>query len=81
MPFTRIGPGKYKSPSGRTFNQSQLALYYAHGGRFPGQKMKEQFSNPGVGKMSSGPVSYSGAADPGSSIPTRAGGQRFGPLK
>src|SRR5262245_14352949 len=80
MPFKRIAPGKYKSPSGRTFNQSQVNLYYAKGGRFPGQKMGEQFSNPSqykMGRMSN----RSSTVDPTSSIPTRAGGQSFGPLK
>ena len=37
MPFTPIGGGKYKSPSGRTFNKAQVRLYYAHDG-FPGEK-------------------------------------------
>jgi hypothetical protein len=40
MPFRKIAPNKYVSPSGRTFNQKQIALYYAKGGRFPG--------NPGM---------------------------------
>lgn len=38
MPFTKQKNGKYKSPSGRTFTKKQVALYYAQGGKFPGQK-------------------------------------------
>src|SRR5262245_20491036 len=79
MPFKKVGPDKYRSPSGNTFTRSQVALYYSRGGRFPGQKMSEQFSNPSQYKMGSG--SYGGTVDPTSSIPTRAGGQSFGPLK
>lgn len=29
MPFKKVSPGKYKSPSGRTFTEKQVALYYA----------------------------------------------------
>lgn len=29
MPFKKIGKSKYQSPSGRTFNAAQAALYYA----------------------------------------------------
>lgn len=35
MPFTPIGNGKYRSPSGRTFNKAQVALYHANGDKFP----------------------------------------------
>lgn len=38
MPFTKTSGGKYRSPSGRTFNEAQVRLYYAGGGKFPGQK-------------------------------------------
>ncbi len=41
MPFKKIGENKYVSPRGNTFTRSQVALYYAQGGRFPGQKMGE----------------------------------------
>ncbi len=38
MPFTKIKQGKlkgkYRSPSGRTFNRRQVARYYARGGTF-----------------------------------------------
>ncbi len=32
MPFTPIGNGKYKSPSGRVFTQKQVKMYYATNG-------------------------------------------------
>lgn len=32
MPFVKVGPNKYKSPSGRVFNKKQVALYYATNG-------------------------------------------------
>jgi hypothetical protein len=35
MPFKGIGKNKYKSPSGRTYTDSQIRLYYSLGGRFP----------------------------------------------
>jgi hypothetical protein len=38
MPFTKTSGGKYRSPSGRTFNEAQVRLYYAGGGKFPGEK-------------------------------------------
>ncbi len=38
MPFTKIGRNTYQSPSGRQFNQKQVALYYANGGKFPGEE-------------------------------------------
>ena len=37
MPFTKTGPNAYKSPSWRTFDKAQVALFYANGGKFPGQ--------------------------------------------
>ena len=40
MPFEPIGKGKFRSPSGRTFNLAQVRLWYAGGGKFPGQKGK-----------------------------------------
>lgn len=33
MPFKRVG-NKYKSPSGKTFTDSQVKLYYSLGGTF-----------------------------------------------
>jgi len=38
MPFKKVASGKYKSPSGRTFTAAQVRLYYANGGKFPGEK-------------------------------------------
>jgi hypothetical protein len=42
MPFKKIGKNKYKSPSGRTYNDSQVKLYYSLGGRFPNEKKKSK---------------------------------------
>lgn len=39
MPFTKVGPDKYSSPSGNLFNTKQVQLYHANDG-FPGQKEK-----------------------------------------
>lgn len=36
MPFKKVGPNKYKSPSGRTFTKKQVEAYYASGGTFKG---------------------------------------------
>jgi hypothetical protein len=38
MPFKKVGTNDYTGPSGRHFNQAQVRLYYAHGGKFPGQQ-------------------------------------------
>src|SRR5215475_4931148 len=90
MPFTKIGRNKYESPSGRTYNKKQVALYYAGGGHFPGQKgMRDQFP-----KNHNSPTAPGAAAKPSfvtsgtanaatSSTPTSvlAGTkQTFGPL-
>ena len=40
MPFKKIGPNKYRSPSGRKFTRKQVALYYASGG-FNKSKLKK----------------------------------------
>ena len=32
MPFKKVGSGKYKSPSGRTYTKKQVKAYYATGG-------------------------------------------------
>ena len=29
MPFKKVGPNKYKSPSGRTYSKKQVKMYYA----------------------------------------------------
>ena len=43
MPFKKISrgknKGKYKSPSGRTYNAKQVRLYYAHDG-FPNKRKR-----------------------------------------
>ncbi len=38
MPFLKTKGGKFKSPSGRLFTGRQVKLYYANGGKFPGEK-------------------------------------------
>ena len=38
MPFKKVGPNNYVSPSGHHFTLSQVQLWHAHGGKFPGQK-------------------------------------------
>lgn len=40
MPFKKVGSNEYTSPSGRHFNGAQVRLFYANGGKFPGQKGK-----------------------------------------
>jgi len=32
MPFEKIGPNKFKSPSGRIYTKKQVQLYYATNG-------------------------------------------------
>jgi hypothetical protein len=45
MPFTKIGPNKYRSPSGRIFTEKQVKMYYATGGfqksKIKGKKKKK----------------------------------------
>lgn len=41
MPFTKIGPDKYRSPSGRIFTARQVRLYYTYNG-FPKQKQRKR---------------------------------------
>lgn len=41
MPFTKVAPNKYVSPSGRHYDLAQVRLFYANGGKFPGQKTSE----------------------------------------
>jgi hypothetical protein len=43
MPFSRVGTNKYVSPSGKKFTGKQVRMYYANGGRFPGEGMRESF--------------------------------------
>lgn len=43
MPFTPIGNGKYRSPSGRIFTWKQVQMYYAtHGFTTRGKKKKRR---------------------------------------
>lgn len=41
MPFKHLEGDTYVSPSGRHFNGAQVRLWYAGGGKFPGQKHGE----------------------------------------
>jgi len=45
MPFTKIAPNKYKSPSGRVFTKKQVEMYYATEGfkksKIKGKKRKK----------------------------------------
>lgn len=41
MPFKKVGKNDYTGPSGRHFDLNQVRLYYANGGKFPGQKHSE----------------------------------------
>lgn len=41
MPFKHLSGDNYVSPSGRHFNGAQVRLWYAGGGKFPGQKHGE----------------------------------------
>jgi len=34
MPFTKVGKGLYRGPSGKTFTAAQVRLYYARGQSF-----------------------------------------------
>jgi hypothetical protein len=45
MPFTKVSPNKYVSPSGRKWTEKQVKLYYATGG-FK-KKPKKKSSNRG----------------------------------
>lgn len=42
MPFKKVGPNRYRSPSGRTFSAKQVRAYYATGkwSRKPRRKKK-----------------------------------------
>jgi hypothetical protein len=51
MPFRKIGPDQYVSPAGNKFNTKQIRLYYANGGRFPGQGMRESFPQQNSGGL------------------------------
>lgn len=38
MPFKKLGSDRYQGPTGKVFNAAQVKLYYANGGKFPGEK-------------------------------------------
>ncbi len=42
-PFVKLGNNKYKGKSGKVFGLAQVRLWYAGGGKFPGQKGPGQF--------------------------------------
>jgi len=43
VPFKKIpGTNKYKSPSGKTFTEKQVKLYYATKGTFEKSKIKKK---------------------------------------
>lgn len=41
MPYHRVGPNDYQSPSGKHINSAQLRLWYANGQKWPGEKHSE----------------------------------------
>lgn len=51
MPFTKVAPDKYKSPSGKTFDTAQVKLYYATNGfkQSPGRDNKPNKKRRGRG--------------------------------
>lgn len=87
MPFKQIGPNKYESPAGNTFTRKQVGLWYAGGGRFPGQKMGESLSHnspTAPGRAASPKLVSSGSANARSAVPMSIQhGTKgyFGPLK
>jgi hypothetical protein len=44
MPFKKVGKDKYRSPSGKSFNEKQVKLYYANDG-FPKKGEKRGTKN------------------------------------
>lgn len=59
MPFTKIGNNTYQSPSGRKYNEKQVRLWYANGGKFPGEAGPGELSRPGQKEMGPDTVKYS----------------------
>ncbi len=51
MPFTKIGQNTYQSPSGHKYNQKQVNLWYAGGGKFPGEKGPGELPRMGQEEM------------------------------
>ena len=93
MPFTKLGPNKYQGPSGKTFDENQVKMYYARGGSFPGEKSMgadfpkspRHFSPTAPGEMGKPDLVPSGRVDCATSpIPTsflKGGREYFGPLE
>jgi hypothetical protein len=54
MPFKKVGQDQYVSPRGNKFTRSQVRLYYAKGGRFPGEGMRESAPPNPLKEMSYG---------------------------
>ena len=50
MPFKKIGPNKYVSPSGKKFTDSQVKLYYSLGGTFRKDDERRSARATSVGK-------------------------------
>ena len=42
MPFKKVGPNKYKSPSGRKWTKKQVVAYYATDGFKKGVKKRRK---------------------------------------
>lgn len=42
MPFKKVGPNKYVSPSGRNWTKKQVVAYYASNGKFSKPKYKKK---------------------------------------
>jgi len=72
VPFTKVGRNKFVSPAGNEFTRKQVGLWYAGGGRFPGQKMGENFSHnspTAPGKAARPQLASSGSANARSAVP------------
>lgn len=48
MPFTKISPNKYKSPSGKIFTKKQVKLYHATDFEPSKLKLKKQWRKKGA---------------------------------
>lgn len=79
MPFKHLSGDDYVSPSGRHFNGSQVRLWYAGGGKFPGQKEETPVKSSGAKEASyanGGPVV--GKVSPFMKTPNKSEATRFG---
>jgi hypothetical protein len=50
MPFKKVGPNKYKSPSGRSFTKKQVTMYYATDGFTHNMPAGHRTAHPKKGK-------------------------------